>query len=256
MVRSHVQFTFLCSLFIFSCSTKATMSVNRMVVYFEAGQLPRQDIQITNPDNETLYLETEVFKVINPGATDETLKKITETDQIKLLATPQKAVIPANTYKSIRLISLETPPNLEQVYRVTFRPVLGDMKATRSAIKVLVAYQALVFIRPAKTRKEVTPAREKNTVVFKNTGNINVVLRNTHFCKRNENRDCSPLKQSGRIYPGQAFHLTLPEEAIRLGGSIRYGLFDGQDEVSKVFRLNSGAQPSRVKKVSTNQHEQ
>lgn len=209
----------------------ASMSLDKMVVYFEPGQPPRQDIMVSNPDPENLYLQTEVYKVINPGGENEERIRITDPDKLKLLATPQKAVIPPNGRKTVRLVSLETPGTDEAVYRVTFRPVVGDVKATQTAIKLLIAYQALVFIRPANPKYDIVAKWKDNKIVFTNKGNMNAVLRNGQFCTSKKDVSCKPLSESTRLYAGQSWTLELPDTK----GYVRYGLFDGRFEKTRTF---------------------
>ncbi len=213
-------------------SIKASMTVDKMVLYFNPGELPRQDVTITNPDDEILYLETEILKVENPGTPDEKDVKIDNPDQMKLLVTPQKAVLPSNTFQVLRLINLEPPKDVEQVYRVTFRPVVGEVKASSTAIKILIAYQALVFVRPEKPAFHLEPRQTGAKLTLTNTGNIHTQLRNSRFCTPSAKgkQDCTETTLSGRIYPGQSKELTLPLRAIKSGGTLHYGCFDGSIE--------------------------
>ena len=227
----------LLTTFLLSGHAMATMSLDRMIVYFKSDQLPRQDVVVSNPDAENLYLQTEVYKVIHPGTPEEERVRITDPADLKLLATPNKAIVPPNSRKTIRLVSLETPKDKELVYRVTFKPVVGDLKATQNAIKLLVAYQALVFIRPKNPQYKVTTKREKNQLTFTNSGNINVVLRNGRYCASNTTNSCTNLEAGNRIYAGGSWTLTLPEGATKGKGYIQYGLFDGEFEKTEKFPI-------------------
>ncbi|MRI32558.1 hypothetical protein EOPP23_06105 [Endozoicomonas sp. OPT23] len=215
-----------------SSNAFAAMSLDRMIVYFDADDAPRQDVVVSNPDNENLYLQTEVYKVINPGSDKEERVRVTDPAQMKLLSTPRKAIIAPSSRKTVRLVSLETPTDVESVYRVTFKPVVGDIKATQNAIKLLIAYQALVFIRPENAAYKVTAKREKDSVTFTNSGNMNVVLRNGKFCKgKGDNKQCDEIKDGTRLYAGQSWSLKLPSNDVK----IEYGLFNGENEERKVF---------------------
>ena len=228
---------FLLTALLASTSAMATMSLDRMIVYFKPDQLPRQDVVVTNPDAENLYLQTEVFKVINPGTEQEERVRVTDPTELKLLATPQKSVIPPKSHKTVRLVSLETPRDKELVYRVTFRPVVGDLEASQTAIKLLVAYQALVFIRPQNPAYRVSAKVDKDIITFTNSGNINVVLRNGRYCTSDKSGSCSNLEAGTRIYAGGSWELSLPEKAKPGKGYIQYGLFDGEFEKTQRFPL-------------------
>ncbi|WP_448218247.1 fimbrial biogenesis chaperone [Endozoicomonas sp. 2B-B] len=208
------------------------MSLDKMIVYFEPNKSPRQDIVVTNPDKENLYLQTEVYKVVNPGTKQEERVRITDPSELKLLSTPQKTIVAPNSRKTVRLVSLETPKTTESVYRVTFKPVVGDLEATQNAIKLLIAYQALVFVRPENPEYKVTARREKDSITFTNSGNVNVVLRNGQFCSDQKGkRQCSDIDEIKRLYAGQSWTLKIPSSKTQ----VEYGLFNGSTEERKKF---------------------
>lgn len=210
----------------------ASMLLNKVIVYFDPDQAPRQDIIIRNPDPENLYLQIEIYKVVHPGQKNEERVRVTDPDKLKLLATPRKAIISSNSRKTIRLVSLEVPKKTEEVYRVTFRPVVGDLKATETAIKILIAYQALVFVRPVDPAYDVTADWKGKKIVFSNKGNINAELRNGQFCTSKKDESCTPMEESTRLYAGQSWEVELPDSK----GYVRYGLFDGKFERLKTFQ--------------------
>ena len=217
--------------------SSANMSLDRMIVYFNPDELPRQDVVVSNPGTENLYLQTEVYKVIHPGTEQEERIRITDPNAIKLLATPGKAIIPPNGRKTVRLVSLETPQDKELVYRVTFRPVVGDLEAQQTAIKLLLAYQALVFVRPQNPGYKVTAKINNQTMTFTNNGNINVVLRNGKYCPTSDADSCTDLNDSKRIYAGGSWTIPLPEGVVKGKGFLQYGLFNGELEATERFAL-------------------
>ena len=222
---------------LFSASASAALSLDRMIVYFDPNKQPRQDIVVTNPDKETLYLQTEVYEVKNPGAENEERIKVTDPAKLKLLTTPNKAIIPANGRKTVRLVSLEKPTKNELVYRVTFKPVVGDLEATQTAIKLLIAYQTLVFIRPDNPAYDVSAKQKGSQLVFTNSGNINAVMRNGRYCTTNKDDSCKPISSTTRLYAGQSWTLDIPPEAVR----VKYGLFDGAFEKMQEFSVKPAA---------------
>ncbi len=227
-------------------SAVAGVQLDRMIVYFDADKLPRQDILVTNPDKEPLYLETEIFKVMNPGAENEERVRITDPDKMQLLATPGKSIVAPSSRRTVRLVSLNPAPKTEEVYRITFRPVVGELEATQTAVKILVAYQVLAFIRPDKPFYEVTAKIKGHDIIFNNSGNMNVVLRNGRVCPKNVSQSaswetkkekCTELKEGSRIYAGQSWTFSLPELQKSKGGFVEYGQFDGVNEAAKQFPL-------------------
>lgn len=211
-----------------------SMLLDRMIVYFEPGKTPRQDIRVSNIGTGNLYLQTEVYKVLNPGSDNEERVRLTNPDEMKLLTTPQKSVVRPRGQRTVRVVSLETPKDEEAVYRITFRPVTAEVEATGNGIQLLVAYQALVFVRPEKPVYQVVARREKDQVTFTNTGNSNVLLRNGEQCKdRLKESECVEITTGGRLYAGQELTLTLPGK----GGLVKFGVYNGTREVMQEFRL-------------------
>ncbi|WP_087107491.1 hypothetical protein [Parendozoicomonas haliclonae] len=214
----------------------ASMNVSPIVIYFRSDQPPRQDVTVSNPDAEVLYLETEIYRVENPGTEQEENVRITTPAEMKLLATPNKAVIPSGNLKSIRLLSLETP-SVEKVYRVTFRPVIGDIKANRTAVKILIAYQALVFVQPEKPFWQVSASIQNRQLQLTNTGNINVIIRKPRYCPGTNDNDCIDLEKGRRIYSGQSWSTPLPADIPVDKGTIKYGVYEGNQETTKTLKL-------------------
>ena len=227
-------------------TASATMQLDRVITYFDADKLPRQDILVTNPDKEKLFLETEVLKVNFPGASNEERIKITDPDKVQLLVTPDKSIVPPGGRKTVRLLHLDKPPAVEEVYRVTFKPVVGKLEATESAVKILVAYQVLVFIRPKNPIVNVSGKAKDREITFINKGNINVVLRNGRYCpagvsikasRKKKQQHCKEFSESNRIYAGESWTMEIPDHAKPRKGFIEYGLFDGKKELTRQFAL-------------------
>ncbi|OED44337.1 hypothetical protein ACH42_07765 [Endozoicomonas sp. (ex Bugula neritina AB1)] len=210
------------------------MLLDRMIVYFEPGKAPRQDIRVSNISTENLFLQTEVYEVKNPGAENEERIRVMNPDEMKLLTTPQKSIVKPQGQRTVRLVSLETPKDKEAVYRVTFRPVTGDIESTQNAIQLLVAYQALIFVRPENPVYNVIAKHDKNKMTFTNTGNSNVILRNGEQCMDNaQDAECVEITSSGRLYAGQSLTFDLPGK----GKLVKFGVYDGTKEELKEFNL-------------------
>ncbi|MDP0560980.1 MAG: fimbria/pilus periplasmic chaperone [Candidatus Endonucleobacter sp. (ex Gigantidas childressi)] len=244
-------FYLLLTSLIFSTNIFAALSLDRIIIYFSPSEQV-QDITVTNPDKDTLFLQTEVYLVSNPGRTNEKRVKITDPDKMGLLATPSKAVIPTNSHKTLRLISLEKPIKNEQVYRVTFKPIVGDLKASNTAIKLLIAYQALVFVRPNKPHYDVSAKQKNNQLTFTNSGNINAIMRNGQYCTSKKDDSCKPLTQTTRLYAEQSWTLDIPLGSTR----IKYGLFDGDHEKTHTFSITSPTQPAEPENLKKDRKRQ
>ena len=180
------------------------MSLDKIIVYLDDSPNARDDIVVSNPDRETLYLQTEVYRVDNPGQPDEKRVRVVDPKDFKLLVSPTKAVIPPGEQRRVRLMSLETGLEQEVVYRVNFKPVVGDIKSDRTALKILVGYQALVFVQPKAGFSRPELIRDGKDLYLRNTGNINTELVEVRHCVSASmpSAECRKLDVSGRLYPG------------------------------------------------------
>ncbi|MFC6634818.1 molecular chaperone [Microbulbifer taiwanensis] len=178
----------------------AAMSLDKIIVYLDDSPNARDDIVVTNPDKETLYLQTEIYRVDNPGLPNEQRVRVVDPKEFKLLVSPAKAVLTTGEQKRFRLMSLERNLEREKVYRVTFKPVVGKIKSDRSALKILVAYQALIFVQPKDGGYKLEVEKQDDLWVLKNSGNINVEVSDVQHCQ--SEAGCRPLELTGRLYAG------------------------------------------------------
>ncbi|AWF80069.1 hypothetical protein BTJ40_04125 [Microbulbifer sp. A4B17] len=192
-------------LFLIAQPALASMSVDKIVLYLEDGPSARDDVVVSNPDHETLYVQTEIFRVDNPGRDNESRVRVINPDEFKLLVSPAKAVLAPGERKRFRLMALDRDLEEEKVYRVTFKPVVGDIQGEKTALKILVAYQALVFVQPEGGAYNVDLITEGNNYRLSNSGNINVEIVEVRHCLAEG--ECEKLETSGRLYSGTSIEV-------------------------------------------------
>ena len=110
--------------------------------------------------------------------------------------------------KVVRLSLLERPDDRDRIYRVTIKPVIGEIVASQSALKLVVGYDVLVIARPQNARPLLDVSRRGNTVELRNLGNTNALLFNGRQCDEAAT-DCAELP-SKRIYAGGVWQFELP----------------------------------------------
>ena len=221
-------------------SLQATMVLDKMIVHFKPGKR-WEDIIVTNPDKEPLYLQVSAIKIKNPGTSKETKTVITKPEEMELLVSPQKATIPANGRQTVRIAkTVLQSKDKEIVYRVAFVPVSGKVKSNQNAIKILVSYQALIFLQPDKPFIQVACKPGKQSLECTNTGNVNVLLHQGKYCspqlKGKKQPECTDLGGS-RIYAGESWTVKLPEN-VEPTGHITFSLQDGTAEHQQKFHLS------------------
>lgn len=201
------------SLFAASMSTAfANMVLSEAIIHFEPGKPLRKDIEVENPSSENLYVEISPSVVSDPGTKSEQRVAITDPRESGLLVTPNKIVVPPGGRKLVRLVSLEPLGDEERVYRVTFKPVVGDIESEHIGIKVLIGYEVLVLMQPASPDPNLVTKRNGKTLSFENKGNTNVLLREGKQCPKGVAQDsekCESLRGK-RLYPGNSWSVELP----------------------------------------------
>lgn len=196
---------------------QATMVLDRSILTFAAGKAPREDVTINNPDPDPLFVEVEVLEVRNPGTDKEERIVVRNPEEIGLIATPKRLVVPPGSSRVMRLVNLAGHGKTERVYRVNVKPVAapeeeGEEKSKGMLVKVLVAYQLLIFVAPEKSDLLVEGRREGTTLYLHNKGNVNTYFYNGEQCAEGEAREKCASVQGFRLYPGNERVVTLPRD--------------------------------------------
>lgn len=190
----------------------ASMVLDRSILTFSADGPPRQDVSVANPDNENLYIEVSVLEVLNPGTDEETREVVDNPESIGLIAAPRLLMVPPGGRRNIRLVNLNGHGDTEKVYRVNVTPTPPPIEATTSGIRVLIAYQLLIFVEPIEPREELVAVRNGRILQLTNNGNVNISLTGGQQCS-NLNRESCTEVAGKRLYPGNSIQLELPEES-------------------------------------------
>ncbi|MBT8125604.1 MAG: hypothetical protein KJO81_12310 [Gammaproteobacteria bacterium] len=145
MISHLLLSVLLCFLFVLPVSfVSANMVLSEAIIHFEPGKPLRKDIEVENPSSENLYVEITPAVVSEPGTKSEKRITITDPRESGLLVTPNKIVVPPGGRKLVRLVSLEPLGEKERVYRVTFKPVVGDLETEQIGIKDKIGYEVLI----------------------------------------------------------------------------------------------------------------
>lgn len=202
--------TFVSSVFVGSAS--ADMYVDRSIVVFPPSSAPRQDVKVSNSEEETMYVQVEVFKVLNAGKKNEQRIKVTNPRELKLLATPSKLVIPAGGQKLVRIVNLETSSEEERVYRINVTPIVPPLEDNVSQLRIIVAYQVLTIVQPDNPESKLVAKRNGKNIRFTNNGNSNILLSEGTQCDLSSADKCDSL-ESHRLYAGNTWELKLPYDS-------------------------------------------
>ncbi len=186
----------------------AEMVLSQVIVDLQPGDPPRQDIEVWNHGKQRMYVSAEPFRIEHPGTPQETRVSAGEPDASGILVAPQRLVLEPGERRTIRIAAVGPRSATDRVYRVAIKPVVGPITANRSALEVLVGYDALVLVRPAQFTGDVVGERQGRTLTLRNAGNTSQELFQGRQCDAS-GKDCRELPGK-RLYAGAVWQQTLP----------------------------------------------
>ena len=188
-------------------AASAQIALSQVIVDFQPGKDPRQDVEVWNKGSDRSYVAVEPSEIMNPGTPAETRHDNPDPEQLGLLVSPARMILEGGQRKLIRIAEIGAPPERERVYRVTVKPVVGPITATQSGLKVLVGYDMLVLVRPAHPQANVSFTRSADGGTFRNDGNVSVELIAGRQCDAS-GKSCSELPGK-RLYAGAQWTVPL-----------------------------------------------
>ncbi len=200
-----------------SLPAHANMVLSNAIVHFDEGAAARQDVEITNVGNEPLYVQIEPHIVHNPGTDEEERVAIKNPREHGLLVTPSRMVLAPGTAKSMRIVKLamadDPKQEKERIYRISARPVVGDVTSGQSGVKVLIGYEVLAIVYPSSPEPNLVVERNGLVLSAENRGNTNVLLQEGFQCETPEQplEDCAPVRGK-RMYPGLKWSVELEHD--------------------------------------------
>jgi P pilus assembly chaperone PapD len=201
----------------------AQLSVDRVIVDFAPGEPRRQDILVSNTSDEVAYVQVEPRVIQNPGKPDQESVTVADPRERGLLVSPERLKLPAGARQRVRFALLDRPSDQDRIYRVSIRPVVGDLESQETAVKVLVGYDVLVMARPQNADPNLTTRRADGQLMVRNSGNTNALLFRGEQCAPGGG-DCVDLP-SKRIYAGADWSTELPydtpvEYRVKIAGEM------------------------------------
>ena len=213
-----------------SSYSQAQLAIDRIIVDFTANSPPREDVRLTNSSStDTLYIQVDVLEVSSPGTDKEQRVVVDDPAKIGLIASPNKLIIPPNSSQLVRLVSLLPPEDSDRIFRVDFTPVVGEQDIEQSSVQIMVAYQALVIVRPARAVVDIQGERDGNTLTLRNNGNTNAYLESGTHCMADSSDECQPLP-ANRLYAGNTMEIELPGD-----GEVSFSINTGDRIITRVF---------------------
>jgi P pilus assembly chaperone PapD len=189
----------------------AELLVSQLVVELSPGEHRRSDVEIVNSGPEQVFVSVEPREIIAAGTSAESARTDPDPEKLGLLVSPARMVLEAGQRRLLRIASIESSSR-ERIYRVTVKPVVGQLQSEASGLKVLVGYDMLVIVRPPELKPHVSAARSGERLILTNDGNVSVELEGGKACDA-AMKICKDLP-GGRLYTGA-------QKAIRIAADRR-----------------------------------
>lgn len=178
----------------------AELVLSQLVVDLEPGKNACQDIEVSNSGSDILYVAVEPREILGAGTSDSSTRQDVDPEKLGLLVSPARMILDPGERKLLRVAAITDTLDRERVYRITVKPVVGQLAAERGGLKILVGYDVLVLLRPAAANLHVTATRSGKELALHNAGNVSVELTGGKQCDE-ARKQCEPLP-GGRLYPG------------------------------------------------------
>ena len=205
----------------------AELVLSRMIVELTPAEFQRSDIELWNNGPDRAFVEIDPREIIAPGTPAQSSRKDPDPEKLGLLVSPERIILEPGQRRLLRIASLGTSDR-ERVYRVTVKPVVGELASQTSGLKLLVGYDVLVLVRPARAMPHVSASRSGPQLSLKNDGNVSVELVDGRACDQSMH-NCSDLP-AARLYAGA-------EKTVNVEGAskIHYDLKVGSKLIAVEF---------------------
>ncbi|MDV3258298.1 MAG: hypothetical protein LOX97_11095 [Sphingomonas sp.] len=205
--KSRVAFLGLVALLGAPTPARAELIVSDLVVELGADLQPRRDVEVWNNSNERSYVEIAPVEVLDAGRPGERRVREPNPEKLGLLVSPNRMILEPHQRKLVRIASIADRLDRERVYRITIKPVVGEVSGDHSGLKVLVGYDVLALLRPASPEPRISGTRDGRKLVVRNDGNASAELMNGRQC--DSAGKCVDLPGK-RLYAGASWTLELP----------------------------------------------
>ncbi|MFL6786750.1 MAG: molecular chaperone [Sphingomicrobium sp.] len=189
---------------------RCELVLSELVIELQPGKQVRDDVEVWNNSPERSFVAVEPREILDPSLPTEAVHKDPDPEKLGLLVSPARMILEPGQRKMLRIATISPATNREHVYRVTVKPVVGGVQSDDSGLKIVVGYDVLVLVRPAKAEANVTARRSGRTLSFTNAGNVSVEVVDGRQCATGGNH-CTDLPGK-RLYPGASWTVQLPSD--------------------------------------------
>ncbi len=153
-------------------------------------------------------MSVEPREIIDAGLASEKPFQSPDPEQLGVLVSPTRLVIEPRQRRRLRIAAVGPGPSRERVYRVTVKPVTGEVTGSETGLKLLVGYDLLVLVRGPGGKPRLDVSRSAGSLTIANRGQASVELAEGKQCDASGN-NCRTLPGK-RLYAGVTWHQALP----------------------------------------------
>lgn len=190
-----------------SVPVDAELVVSDLIVELLADAQSRKDVEVWNNSKERSYVVVSPAEILNPGRPTEQRVQDPDPEKLGLLVSPIRMILEPGQRRVVRIARISPEPDRERIYRITVKPVVGELTGDQSGLKVLVGYDVLTIVRPANPSPKISGFREGKTLSVRNDGNSSAELIKGRQC--NPHGRCVDLPGK-RLYSGADWKQELP----------------------------------------------
>lgn len=187
---------------------RAEMVLSQVIVDLQPGKPGHGDIEVWNAGTDRMYVVAEPSEIRAPGLKAEQRVSDPDPEVTGLLVSPQRMVLEPGQRRMVRVSAISARQPVDRIYRVTIKPVAGDVDADATAIKVLVGYDVLVLYRPENIAGDVTATRNGRSLKLHNASNTAQEVFDGKQCDAG-GTECKTLG-ANRLYAGADWEQILP----------------------------------------------
>jgi P pilus assembly chaperone PapD len=210
-------------------AARAELVLSQLIVDLAKTADGRADIEVWNSSDERAFVVAEPSEILNPGMPAEQRRAEPDPEKRGLLVAPARMILEPGQRKLIRIAAIGPRSSNERVYRVTVKPVTGELSSSETGLKLLVGYDVLVLLRPAVPQPKLSAARDGARITFRNQGNASLELVDGRQCRAAQT-DCNALPGK-RLYAGAEWSQQLYSPSAR----VEYTIVSGGESSRKTY---------------------
>ena len=189
---------------------RAELALSNLIVELQPGKHIREDVEVWNNSPERSFVAIEPREIIDPSLPSQRVFLDPDPEKLGLLVSPSRMILEPGQRRLVRIATVSTGTDREHVFRVTIKPVIGGIKSNDTGLMVVVGYDVLVLVRPAKPFANVTANRTGRKLTFRNSGNVSVEVVHGQQCDA-ARKNCAELPGK-RLYAGASWAVELPSD--------------------------------------------